>query len=89
MALSKERVAEIVKKFGKTEKDSGSTEVQIALMTAQINDLTEHLKAHKHDNSSRRGLLVLVGKRRGLLDYLKATNEAKYVEVIKELNIRK
>jgi len=87
--LSKERVTEIVKKFGKNENDSGSTEVQIALMTAQINDLTEHLKVHTHDNHSRRGLLVLVGKRRGLLDYLKKTNEEKYVNVIKELNIRK
>lgn len=89
MAVSKERVQELVVKFGKNEKDSGSPEVQIALMTEQINTLTEHLKVHKHDNHSRRGLLVLVGKRRGLLDYLKRNDEARYLKVINELNIRK
>lgn len=89
MALSKERTQEIIAKFGKNEKDSGSTEVQIALMSAQIADLTEHLKVHKHDNHSRRGLLVLVGKRRGLLDYLKANDEAGYVKLIEQLGIRK
>ncbi len=72
MALAKDRVAEIVKKYGKDEKDTGSTEVQIALLTAQITDLTAHLKVHSHDHHSRRGLLKLVGKRRGLLDYLNA-----------------
>ncbi len=89
MAVSKERVKELVVKFGKDENDSGCTEVQIALMTEQINDLTEHLKVHKHDNHSRRGLLVLVGKRRGLLDYLKKVSQERYVKVINELNIRK
>lgn len=89
MALSKERTTEIIAKFGKNEHDSGSTEVQIALMTAQINDLTEHLKVHTHDHHSRRGLLVLVGKRRGLLDYLKANDEEGYLKLINELGIRK
>lgn len=89
MALSQERVAEIVAKYGKNEKDSGSTEVQIALMTAQIADLTEHLKVHKHDASSRRGLQILIGKRRGLLDYLKAESETRYVKLIESLGIRK
>jgi small subunit ribosomal protein S15 len=89
MALSKERTAEIVKKFGKDEKDSGSIEVQIALLTEQINDLTKHLKANKKDASGRRGLFVLVGKRRGLLDYLAREDRDAYIKLIAELNIRK
>lgn len=87
--LSKERTAEIVKKYGKNEKDTGSVEVQIALLTAQINDLTAHLKANKKDASGRRGLFVLVGKRRGLLDYLKKNDFDGYVRLISELKIRK
>ena len=89
MALSKERVAEIVKKYGKDEKDTGSVEVQIALLTAQINDLTAHLKANKKDASGRRGLFVLVGKRRGLLDYLNREDRDAYVKLLAELKIRK
>ena len=89
MALSKERTAEIVKKFGKDEKDTGSVEVQIALLTAQINDLTAHLKANKKDASGRRGLFVLVGKRRGLLDYLNREDRDAYVKLLSELKIRK
>lgn len=89
MALSKEVKAQIVAKYGLNEKDTGSTKVQIALLTQQINDLTAHLKANKHDNSSRRGLFVLVGKRRGLLDYLASNNHEEYVALIKELGIRK
>ena len=89
MALSKERVEEIVKQFGANEKDSGSTKVQIALFTAQINDLTAHLKENKHDNSSRRGLYILIGKRRGLLNYLQKTDREGYLSLIKELGIRK
>lgn len=89
MAVSKERAAELVRTFGKDEKDTGSVEVQIALMTEQINQLTAHLKVHKHDNSSRRGLFVLVGKRRGLLDYLKKNDLTKYAELIAKLGIRK
>lgn len=87
--LSKERTAEIVKKYGKNEKDTGSVEVQIALLTAQINDLTAHLKANKKDASGRRGLFVLVGKRRGLLDYFKKNDFDGYVRLISELKIRK
>ena len=71
MAVTKERKAELVKKFGKDEKDTGSSKVQIAILTDEINDLTEHLKVHKHDYHSKRGLLMKVGKRRSLLDYLK------------------
>ncbi len=89
MALTKEQTSAIIKKFGKNENDSGSVEVQVALLTQQINELTEHLKVHKHDASSRRGLLILVGKRRGLLDYLKSENEEKYVKLINDLGIRK
>jgi len=89
MAITKERKAELVKKFGKTELDTGSTKVQIAILTDEINDLTEHLKVHKHDYHSKRGLLMKVGKRRSLLDYLKANDVVSYRELIKELNIRK
>lgn len=89
MALTKERVAELVATYGRKEGDTGSPEVQIAVLTEQINILTAHLKTHIHDNHSRRGLLILVGKRRGLLDYLKSKDEQRYVEIIKALNIRK
>lgn len=89
MALSKERTAEIVKKFGKDEKDTGSVQVQIALLTEQINDLTAHLKANKKDASGRRGLFVLVGKRRGLLDYLAREDRDAYAKLITDLKIRK
>ena len=89
MAVLKERKAELVKKFGKDEKDTGSTKVQIAILTEEINDLTEHLKVHKHDYHSKRGLLMKVGKRRSLLDYLKSNDVVSYRELIKELNIRK
>lgn len=89
MALSKDRVAEIVKKYGKDESDTGSTEVQIALLTAQITDLTAHLKMHSHDHHSRRGLFKLVGKRRGLLDYLDGKDHEAYVKLINSLGIRK
>lgn len=89
MALTKERKAELVKEFGKGEGNTGSTEVQIAILTDEINELTEHLKIHIHDYHSKRGLLMKVGKRRSLLDYLKATNVVSYREVIKKLNLRK
>ena len=89
MALSKEVKAQIVAKYGLNEKDTGSTKVQIALLTQQINDLTNHLKANKHDNSSRRGLFVLVGKRRGLLDYLRKKDINAYRELIEKRGIRK
>ncbi len=89
MALSKDEINSIVKKYGKNEKDTGSVEVQIALLTAQINDLTKHLKANKKDASGRRGLFVLVGKRRGLLDYLNRTDRDAYVKLLTNLEIRK
>lgn len=89
MAVSKERKAELVKEFGKDVKNTGSTEVQIAILTDEINNLTEHLKENKHDYHSKRGLLMKVGKRRSLLDYLKRANVVSYREVIKKLNLRK
>ncbi|MBQ3020657.1 MAG: 30S ribosomal protein S15 [Bacilli bacterium] len=89
MAITKERKAELVKKFGKSETDTGSTKVQIAILTDEINELTEHLKVHTHDYHSKRGLLMKVGKRRSLLDYLKDNDVVSYRELIKELNIRK
>ena len=88
MAVTKETKAKLVKEFGK-EKGSGATEAQIAILTYEINDLTEHLKVHKHDYHSKRGLLMKVGKRRSLLDYLKATDINAYRELIQKLNIRK
>lgn len=87
--LSKAKVAEIVKKYGKDEKDTGSVEVQIALLTEQINELTKHLKNNKKDASGRRGLFVLVGKRRGLLDYLNRSDRDSYIKLLTELKIRK
>ena len=89
MAVTKERKAELVKEFGKDAKNSGATEVQIAILTEEINELTEHLKIHIHDFHSKRGLLMKVGKRRSLLDYLKENDIQSYREVIKKLNIRK
>ena len=79
---------EIIAKFGRKEGDTGS-QVQIALLTARINHLTEHLKTHKKDHHSRRGLLQMVGQRRGLLDYLKANDLEKYRQIIVELDLRK
>ncbi|MGQ9642438.1 MAG: 30S ribosomal protein S15 [Ignavibacterium sp.] len=87
--LTKERKLEIIKKFGKDEKDSGRPEVQIALLTERINDLTSHFESHKKDHHSRRGLLMMVGKRRRLLDYLMKKDIERYRAIIKELNIRK
>jgi small subunit ribosomal protein S15 len=89
MAITKERKAELVKQFGKNEKDSGATEVQIAILTDEINALTEHLKVHIHDFHSKRGLQMMVGKRRSLLDYLKKTDVVSYRKTIEALGIRK
>ena len=89
MAISKEKKAELIKKFGKNEKDSGATEVQIAILTEEINNLTEHLKTHKHDFHSKRGLQMMVGKRRSLLDYLRDNDVVSYRKVIESLNLRK
>lgn len=80
---------EIIAKFATHEGDTGSPEVQIALLTQRINHLNEHLKEHKQDNHSRRGLLKMVGKRRGLLDYLKAKDIERYRAVIEALGLRK
>lgn len=89
MALSKENKAELVKKFGKNEKDTGSVEVQIALLTNQIIRLTEHLKNNKKDASSKRGLMKLVGQRRSLLDYLARKDRDAYIRLIADLGLRK
>jgi len=88
MALTREQKAEIIKKWGRHEGDSGSPEVQIAILSERINMLTEHLKKHKKDVHSRLGLIKMVGKRRRLLRYLKRENYKKYVEVISSLGIR-
>ena len=89
MAISKERKAELVKQFGKNEKDTGATEVQIAILTEEINNLTVHLKNHIHDFHSKRGLQMMVGKRRSLLDYLKKTDVVSYRNTIEALGLRK
>jgi small subunit ribosomal protein S15 len=87
--MTKEEKLELVKRFGKDEKDSGKPEVQIALLTKRINELTEHFNVHKKDHHSRRGLMMMVGKRRRLLDYLAQKEIERYRSIIKELNIRK
>jgi len=89
MALPKDVKREVINKFRLHENDSGSPEVQIALLTERINQLTKHFQVHKKDFSSRRGLLKLVGRRRKLLDYLKKHRIDKYRMIIKELNLRK
>ncbi len=80
---------EIIAKFGRSEGDTGSPEVQIALLTARINHLTDHLRTHAKDHHSRRGLLQMVGRRKGLLDYLKSTDIEKYRQIIADLGLRK
>ncbi len=89
MPLKKEQKKEIIGEFGSNDKDTGSTEVQIALLTTRIKELTEHFKVHKKDHASRRGLLKLVGRRRKLLKYLKKTNLEGYRAILKQLNLRK
>ena len=89
MSITNAEKLELIKKFGKNEKDSGTAEVQIAILTKRINDLTGHFSEHKKDHHSRRGLMMLVGKRRRLLDYLVAKDINRYRNIIKELNIRK
>ena len=89
MTLTVEAKQEIVKKHGKSENDTGSSEVQIALLTARINHLTEHLREHKHDHHSRRGLLMLVGQRRRLLNYLQKRHLDRYRSLISELGLRR
>jgi small subunit ribosomal protein S15 len=89
MALSKERKAELCREYGRGETDTGSPEVQIALLTVRINELTEHLKTHKHDHASRRGLLKLVGQRRRHQAYLAKKDLPRYKEVVERLGLRK
>ena len=88
LSISKERTAEIIKEFGKGEGDSGSAEVQVAILSERIANLTEHLKVHKKDNHSRRGLMMLIGKRRGLLKYIKNNDIQEYRDLIAKLGIR-
>ncbi|MFN3197942.1 MAG: 30S ribosomal protein S15 [Bradymonadia bacterium] len=89
MPLDRDMKAEIISRFKRDENDTGSPEVQVALMTQRINDLTAHFKSHKHDHHSRRGLLKLVGQRRRMLDYLKGKDVERYRVLIKELGLRK
>ena len=89
MSLTVERKSQIVKEFAAKEGDTGSPEVQIALLTERINGLSDHFKTHKKDNHSRRGLLKMVSKRRQLLDYVKAKDEARYQKIIERLELRR
>ena len=89
MTMTAERKVALVKEFATKEGDTGSPEVQVALLTERITYLTEHFKSHKKDNHSRRGLLTMVSKRRSLLDYLKSKDEARYQTLIKRLEIRR
>jgi small subunit ribosomal protein S15 len=89
MAVTKERKQELVKAFGKAESDSGNTDVQVALLTERITELTNHVKVNKKDHHTRYGLLKLVGQRRSLLDYLAKNDIERYRALIKKLNIRK
>ena len=87
--ITKERKAELVKEYGLTEGDTGSPEVQVAILTERIKELTEHLKTNQKDNHSRRGLFMMVGHRRGLLEYLKKKDINRYRTLIEKLNLRK
>ena len=89
MALTKEEKQAIIKKFAKNDKDTGSTEVQIAILTEEIKNLTEHLKEHQHDFHTRRGLLKKVGQRRSLLNYLFKTDVTRYRKIVSDLGLRK
>ena len=89
MSITAERKQELIKEFATKEGDTGSPEVQIAILTERITNLTEHFKGHKHDNHSRRGLLKMVSQRRKLLDYARSKDEERYQTLLKRLNIRK
>ena len=89
MSIKKVKKTALIKEYKTHDKDTGSPEVQIAILTERVNNLTEHFKAHKKDHGSRRGLLKLVSKRRRLLDYLKKHDNAKYQEILKKLDLRK
>ena len=89
MPLTQERKAELITKFGATPQDTGNTRVQVALLTERINDLTEHLREHSKDHHSRRGLLMMVGKRRRLLGYLERADLERYRKVVADLGLRR
>jgi len=89
MSITAERKAELIKEYGRAEGDTGSPEVQVSILTERIRNLTEHLKEHAKDFHSRRGLLIMVGQRRGLLDYLKRKDQQRYEDLIKRLDLRR
>jgi small subunit ribosomal protein S15 len=89
MAITKERKKELIGSYRRKKDDTGSPEIQVALLTTRIGELTGHLKLHPKDHASRRGLLMMVGRRRSLLDYLKTVDPQRYMEIIKRLEIRK
>ena len=89
MSITQERKAELIKEFGKSDQDSGSSSVQVAILSERIRNLTEHLKDHKKDFGSRRGLLAMVGQRRSLLDYIKAKDVQAYKGLIEKLGLRR
>ena len=89
MSLTQEKKQELIQKFGRSDGDTGSAEVQIALLTERINELTEHLRSHRKDHHSRRGLLMLVGKRRRLLRYLERADLGRYRQVVADLGLRR
>lgn len=89
MSITAEQKSELIKKFAQTEGDTGSPEVQVAILTTRINNLTDHFKENKKDNHSRRGLLKMVATRRKLLDYLKSRNEGRYKALLEELGLRR
>ena len=89
MSITQQEKAELIKKFGRGENDTGSTDVQVAILTTRIKNLTEQLKTHKNDFHSRRGLLVMVGQRRRRLDYLNSNNNERYADLIKSLGLRR
>jgi small subunit ribosomal protein S15 len=89
MSIEKDKTLEIIKNFGTNQNDSGSADVQVAILSERIKNLTEHLKTHKKDFGSRRGLLSMVGQRRNLLQYIKNKNEDRYTDLIKKLGLRR
>jgi small subunit ribosomal protein S15 len=89
MSITNEKKAELIKQYGQKEGDTGSSEVQVAILTTRILNLTEHLKTHKKDFHSRRGLLIMVGQRRRLLDYLRSRDENRYTDLIHKLGLRR
>ena len=88
LSITRERTAELVAEYGKDASDTGNVEVQVAILTERIRNLTEHLKVHAKDNHTRRGLMKLIGKRRGLLKYIKSRDIDQYRELVKKLGIR-